>query len=188
MRNGSRLALAAVIVISACLAWGKTHSSHQTETQPPASEEGISVYFSPHGGCTRAIVEQIDRASRTIDFQAYSFTNTSIAHALADARQRGVKVRALLDRKATVESYTSANYLLSHDIPTYTDGAHPIAHNKIIVIDGKTVITGSFNFTQQAENSNAENLVIITGKPKLAAAYRENFELHLAHSEPYRHE
>ena len=53
------------------------------------------------------------------------------------------------------------------------------------ILDGATVITSSFNFTRQAENSNAENPLVIDGKPKLAATYEANFEKHLAHSKPY---
>ena len=41
------------------------------------------------------------------------------------------------------------------------DAQHAIAHNKVMVIDGATVITGSFNFTKRAENANAENLLVI---------------------------
>lgn len=72
-----------------------------------------------------------------------------------------------------------------HQVPTWTDGKHPIGHNKVMVIDGETTMTGSFNFTAQAENSNAENLLVITGKLNLAAAYEANFAEHLKHSETY---
>ena len=42
-------------------------------------------------------------------------------------------------------------------IPTKIDALHAIAHNKIVIVDGAVVVTGSFNFTKQAENNNAEN-------------------------------
>jgi phosphatidylserine/phosphatidylglycerophosphate/cardiolipin synthase-like enzyme len=74
---------------------------------------------------------------------------------------------------------------INHQVPTWTDGKHAIAHNKVMIIDGETIITGSFNFSRQAESSNAENMLIITGKPKLVVAYERNFEEHLGHSEPY---
>jgi phosphatidylserine/phosphatidylglycerophosphate/cardiolipin synthase-like enzyme len=61
------------------------------------------------------------------------------------------------------------------------DAEHAIAHNKVMVLDGRTVITGSFNFTHQAEAENAENLLILKGHPELARAYRANFEAHKAH-------
>ena len=127
----------------------------------------------------------IEGADKGVDLQAYSFTSTRIAKALVDAKERGVKVRCILDRVAAGEHYSGATYLHNHGIPTWLDGNHPIAHNKVIIIDGVTVLTGSFNFTRQAENSNAENLLVIDGKPKLARAYAENFELHLAHSKEY---
>ena len=127
-----------------------------------ANEDGVTVYFSPRGGCEAAVVRQIDQAEHTIDMQAYGFTSSAIAQALVKAKSRGVNVRAVLDREATKENDVQAVYLQDHGVPEWTDGEHPIAHNKVMIIDGKTVITGSFNFTRQAENSNAENLVILT--------------------------
>jgi phosphatidylserine/phosphatidylglycerophosphate/cardiolipin synthase-like enzyme len=61
---------------------------------------------------------------------------------------------------------------------------HAIVHNKVMVIDGETVITGSFNFTKAAEESNAENLLIIRDR-KLASLYMKNWQEHVKHSEVY---
>ena len=66
---------------------------------------------------------------------------------------------------------------------TYIDSRHAIAHNKIMIIDKETVITGSFNFTKAAEEKNAENLLIMKNK-ELAKVYIENWEKHKGHSEP----
>ncbi|MHB8205269.1 MAG: phospholipase D-like domain-containing protein [Desulfomonilaceae bacterium] len=66
----------------------------------------------------------------------------------------------------------------------FTSGTCAIAYNKIIIIDGTTVITGSFNFTKAAEVRNAENLLIIRS-PELAKSYIRNWERHREHSEPY---
>ena len=81
--------------------------------------------------------------------------------------------------------YTSAAFLADMGIPTYIDSAHAIAHNKIMVIDRETVITGSFNFTKGAEEKNAENLLIIRSKD-LAKPYMDNWNQHKGHSEPYQ--
>ena len=67
----------------------------------------------------------------------------------------------------------------------YIDSKHAIAHNKIMIIDRNTLITGSFNFTKSAEESNAENLLILKGNKTLVARYIENFEMHKGHSEEY---
>ena len=148
-------------------------------------DDGISVYFSPHGGCEAAVVAQIDKAQHKIDMQAYGFTSVAIAQALADAQARGLTVRAVLDQKATAENDLQAVYLKDHGVSEFTDGEHPIAHNKVMILDERTVITGSFNFTRQAENSNAENLIILSDRPVIAAAYERNFEMHLSHSQEF---
>jgi len=69
-------------------------------------------------------------------------------------------------------------------IPTFIDDKHAIAHDKIMIIDRETVITGSFNFTKAAEEKNAENLLIIRNKD-LAKTYLDNWMKHREHSEPY---
>jgi phosphatidylserine/phosphatidylglycerophosphate/cardiolipin synthase-like enzyme len=65
------------------------------------------------------------------------------------------------------------------------DDKHAIAHNKIMLIDDRVVIAGSFNFTMAAENKNAENLLILEDIPEITRAYRENFQSHLRHAVPY---
>ena len=54
-----------------------------------------------------------------------------------------------------------------------------------VIIDGQTVITGSFNFTKSAETGNAENVLLILHAPELAKRYSENWQEHLAHSQKY---
>jgi phosphatidylserine/phosphatidylglycerophosphate/cardiolipin synthase-like enzyme len=144
----------------------------------------IEVHFSPKGGCTDAIVAEIDSAQSSILVQAYSFTSTPIAKAIVEAYKRGVHVEVILDRSQKTEKYSEADYLHNHGVPLLIDSEHAIAHNKIMIIDGQTVITGSFNFTKAAEEHNAENLLIIRDKI-LADQYTINWKLHADHSEPY---
>lgn len=143
------------------------------------------VCFSPNGDCTESIVREINAAKSEILVQAYSFTSAPIAKALTDAFKRGVKVEAILDKSQRKEKYTAATFLANAGIPTYIDDKHAIAHNKIIIIDKETVITGSFNFTKAAEEKNAENLLIIKSK-ELARAYMDNRMKHKEHSEKYK--
>lgn len=146
--------------------------------------ERVEVYFSPGGGATAACVSAIDAAKKSIFVQAYSFTSAPIAKALVDAKKRGVTIEAILDKSQRTEKYSEADFLAHAGIPTFIDGKHAIAHNKIIIIDGARVITGSFNFTKAAEEKNAENLLIITDA-KLAARYFANWSEHRAHAQPY---
>jgi len=116
------------------------------------------------------------RASRTVIL--------TIAAALVDASKRGVKVEVILDKSQRTKKYSEADFVAHAGIPTFIDSRHAIARNKIIVIDGAVVLTGSFNFTKAAESSNAENLLVIRD-PKLAARYLTNWTEHKAHSESY---
>ena len=144
----------------------------------------IEVYFSPHGGCTDAVIRELNKAKSTIRVQAYSFTSAPIAKALLDAHKNGVKVEVILDKSQRTDRYSSATFLFNAGIPTKIDAQHAIAHNKVMIIDGETVITGSFNFTKAAEENNAENVLIIHDK-KLAERYIKNWEEHEKHSEIY---
>jgi phosphatidylserine/phosphatidylglycerophosphate/cardiolipin synthase-like enzyme len=145
----------------------------------------IRVYFSPGGGCTDAIVNEINQAQRLILIQAYSFTSQPIAAACVAAHQRGVQVYAMLDKSQESEQYSAADFLANSGIPTVIDAKHQIAHNKVILIDGRTLITGSFNFTTNAEKSNAENLLIIHDRPDLYSAYEGNIRHHYEHCTQY---
>jgi phosphatidylserine/phosphatidylglycerophosphate/cardiolipin synthase-like enzyme len=147
---------------------------------PPA----VKVYFSPNGGCTEAIVAQINNANTSIDVMAYYFTSTPIAAALRQAHLRGVKVRVVLDRSQQTGLYSVGTYLTNAGIPVRVDHAHQIAHNKVMVIDKSITITGSFNFTKSADERNAENLLIINDQA-IAKLYSDNWLIHWNHSQPY---
>lgn len=152
-----------------------------------ASAADVKVFFSPKGGCTEAVVENVGKAKSTVLVQAYSFTSAPIAKALVDAAKRGVKVQVILDKSQRTEKYSGADFLLHEGVPTFIDAKHAIAHNKIMVIDSHTILTGSFNFTKAAEENNAENLLVIEDDA-LAKKYTANWQSHLAHSEPYTDE
>ena len=152
--------------------------------QSPRTLPPIEVYFSPNGGCTEAIVREIASARTNILVQSYSFTSAPIAKALVAAHKRGVNVEVILDRNQRTENHSSADFLHNMEVPTRIDDNHAIAHNKVIILDGQVVITGSFNFTKSAEENNAENLLVIRD-PQLAVKYTENWNRHAAHAEEY---
>ena len=167
----------ACLVVSAGLIGGCRRPG--VETLP-----AIEVYFSPKGGCTDAVVREIEAAQSMILVQAYSFTSPPIAKALVEAHKRGVRVQAILDRSAEKDNYSEADFLAQMGVPTAIDAKHSIAHNKIMILDGRVVLTGSFNFTRQAEDHNAENLLVIRS-PQLAELYAANWQSHAEHSDAY---
>lgn len=152
---------------------------------PLPSTGSVEVFFSPGGGATEAVVREIRAARREVLVQAYSFTSAPIAKALLDAHKRGVRVEAVLDKSQRKERYTSATFLANAGIPVLIDAKHAIAHNKIIIVDGKVLVTGSFNFTKAAEQRNAENLLVIKGNPALLEKYLQNYRAHKSHAGQY---
>ena len=118
--------------------------------------------------------------------QAYSFSSKPITEALVAAKTRGVHVTVLLDKSNESEAYSDLPLFLEHGLAPLIDAHHAIAHNKVMVIDRATVVTGSFNFTHQAEVENAENLLILKGHADLSTLYRQNFLLHKQHSQVAR--
>jgi len=143
------------------------------------------VYFSPDGGATKGITNQIDQATREILVQAYLFTSKPIRSALLKAQKRGVNVEVILDKNEQKDhKYITAKILRAGGINVWLDDRHASAHNKTIIIDRVIVITGSFNFTYSAENKNAENVLIIKSQD-LAGIYTDNFLNHRRHSRKY---
>jgi phosphatidylserine/phosphatidylglycerophosphate/cardiolipin synthase-like enzyme len=94
-------------------------------------------------------------------------------------------VKAILDKSQWTERYSGATSLSNHQIPVLIDDKHAIAHNKVMVIDDNTVITGSFNFTKAAEEKNAENVIVLQDNPVLANVYAQNWRAHAEHSVAY---
>ena len=93
-------------------------------------------------------------------------------------------MEVILDKSNRSAKYSTGDFTAHMGIITYIDDKHAIEHNKIIIIDKETVITGSFNFTKAAEEKNAENLLILKNK-ELAAIYINNWNKHKDHSESY---
>ena len=93
--------------------------SYAAKSKPTQSEPQIEVFFSPHGGCTDAIVNALDKAKTSVLVQAYSFTSAPIAKAVVDAHKRGVKVNVILDKSQKTAAYSSADFLVISDNHSY---------------------------------------------------------------------
>ena len=142
------------------------------------------VMFSPNYGgedCEANIVREIGNATNSIYVSTYQFTLPSVSEALIKAKGRGVDVRMIIDPTATNTRNQRVSICASNGIPVFVDSKHSIFHNKLMVIDAKTVITGSFNFTINAEHHNAENMWIIIDKPS-AVACMSDWVIHASHS------
>jgi len=105
----------------------------------------IKVFFSPKGGIAEEIIKQIDNAQEYIDIAIYSFTYEPIAEAIIRAKQRGVKIRILMDKGQSQGKSSKCEFLLDNDIAIIQDRHAGMMHNKIAIIDGRVLFTGSYN-------------------------------------------
>jgi len=133
------------------------------------------VLFSPNGDCQQAIVDEIDKATKSVDIAMYYLTSREIGQALVKAKENGVIVRVFLDQSQETSQYSKSRYLMKRGIEVRYYVGSGIMHNKFAIIDGKTLITGSFNWTANAEKENQENLLIMTDED-LIKQYSDRFE------------
>jgi phosphatidylserine/phosphatidylglycerophosphate/cardiolipin synthase-like enzyme len=143
----------------------------------------VQVCFSPEGECADGIVRAIQEAKTSIYLQAYSFTSTPLAQALVEAKERGLDVQILIDKSRLKEKYSQVHFLAQNGIPIFIDSVKGLAHNKTIIFDGHSLLTGSFNFTNAANTRNAENVLMIQSS-ELARIYKSNWEKRMLQAKP----
>jgi phosphatidylserine/phosphatidylglycerophosphate/cardiolipin synthase-like enzyme len=161
-------AAARVFALTACLLLPGFFAFAATPLPAGSSYE---LAFSPHGKSLELAISCIRAAERNILVAAFSFTNKRISRALREAHKRGVKVQVVADKEINSSQYTAVTYLANQGVPVRLNGRYAIHHHKFMVIDGKHVETGSFNYSAAAVDKNAENVLVLWNVPALAAQY-----------------
>lgn len=147
----------------------------------PAFSAEVISYFSPRGGAAQAICNRLDAATTSIDVAAFQLTYRPFLVSLISARERGVVVRIVVDPSQESYAHRALQTLRGPNLDLRTDRLEKIQHNKYAVVDGLITITGSYNWTNNAENRNAENLVIIIDEAT-ASSFTADFDFHFRHS------
>jgi len=147
-----------------------TVSSLKTTRAQPLRYE---VYFSPNGGAADRVIYWIDRANSSINVLIYSFTLDAIGDAIVRAKTRGVQVKVVFE-KEQINTYSEYQKLKSAGVQVANDTNPDLLHDKIAVIDGGVVLTGSFNWSRSADEKNNDNLLVIFNQD-LAGKYLAEF-------------
>ena len=185
---------------------GKTENSSAPESSEPASKDAksstakpetpvrqasapsVNALFSPAGGIERQVVALIGSAVGSIEMAAYEFTNMYVEKAMLEAVKRGVKVALVLDRLETLGRQAQLHDTLERagcDVRLISPHGG-IMHDRYIVVDGKTVEWGSYNYTERAENKNFENATFATDNA-LAQQYHSDFVSIFNQAKPEAH-
>src|SRR3989339_318986 len=138
---------------------------------------GVKVenYFAPEDHVMEHIISEISSAQNYVHFMVFSFTHNGLGQAMIDDLRRGVGIVGIFETRGTASQYSQCLPLLLQGAEITLDGNPRTFHHKVIIIDGQIVITGSFNFSDSADQENDENLLIIHD-PSLAAAYEKEFQ------------
>ncbi len=135
----------------------------------------IFTYFSPENDITSSLLKEIGSAKKSIHFMAFSFTQDALGSAMRQRFESGIDVRGVFEERQVDDRYSEYNALKQAGLRVALDGNRGTMHHKVIIIDEETVITGSYNFSKNAEERNSENLLIIKGNSDIAQAYLAEF-------------
>jgi phosphatidylserine/phosphatidylglycerophosphate/cardiolipin synthase-like enzyme len=160
-------------------------TSPSTVDEQALTIEGVSVrvLFAPEDEVIGHLVPLVEGARENIRFMAFSFTHDALGDAVLGRARAGVDVRGIFETRGSETEYSELRKLHCAQVPVRQDGNPGTFHHKVFVIDGETVVTGSFNFSENADDSNDENTVVITHR-EIAAQYLAEFERRWAEAAP----
>ncbi|MFO0878304.1 MAG: phospholipase D-like domain-containing protein [Gemmataceae bacterium] len=142
-------------------------------TLPDGTE--VENYFSTHDKCAQHVIDTIKQAKKSIHFLAFSFTHDGISKAMLERQRAGVLISGVFETTQASGGHSEYDTLRKAGLPVFLDGNPRNMHHKAIIIDGEVVVAGSFNFSDSADKSNDENLVIIHNQ-KVAQQFEDEFQ------------
>lgn len=154
----------------------------------PSVEVGFSSGKDGHSAQTM-VLRLINSAHKSIEMMAYEFKAPDVVAALDKAAGRGVKVSVVIDHRANKNNklaLAAISDAINHGITIRVDSHYHIQHDKVIIVDGRILETGSFNYTPTAEKANSENILVLRHVPRVINLYQQHFETRWKHSVPYQ--
>ncbi len=135
----------------------------------------IQVYFSPEDHVLDHMIPLVSNANSSIRFMAFSFTDFPLAKAMLDRASAGVNVAGVFEKVGSETESSELHTFFCAKVPARQDGNPKFLHDKVIIVDNRYVISGSFNFSSNATQNNDENVIIIDN-PTIANLYTQEFE------------
>lgn len=135
----------------------------------------VEVLFSPDDRPSARILELVGSARERIDVLAYILTQNELRDALLAAHRSGVQVRGVFDEEQFDSTGHDYESLKQAGLDVRFDGIPGLMHEKVIIVDGQTVIFGSYNFTRSADERNDENVLVLRDA-QLADLFSQEFQ------------
>jgi mitochondrial cardiolipin hydrolase len=153
------------------LEWVKTGASALLSPAP----ETTDAFFSPGDACRNAIIHHIDTASKQLDICVFTISDDSITKSLLTAHKKGVPIKLITDNDKSLDAGSDIEQLAKSGIDVKMDTTSNHMHHKFMVVDHRTLITGSYNWTLSAARYNHEN-ILITREPGVLKLFSQQFE------------
>ncbi|HXH50797.1 MAG TPA: phospholipase D-like domain-containing protein [Terriglobia bacterium] len=135
--------------------------------------------FTSEGPLAETIERLILEARFSVDAALYRITNPRLARALGQVRDRGLRVRLLVDRNKYQVTAVTRQLLAENSLPFQAIYGRKMKgsklHHKFAVLDRQIVLTGSYNWTVESEEQNFDHMLILRD-PDLVLAYQQEFE------------
>ena len=135
----------------------------------------VQILFAAEDDVAEHLTGLIEEAQSSIRFMAFSFTHDEMGAAVLARANAGVDVRGIFETRGSETEYSEMPALYCAEVEVRQDGNPHTFHHKVLIIDEQILVTGSFNFSENADSSNDENVIIITST-ELAAEYLQEFE------------
>ncbi|TGG87030.1 hypothetical protein E4650_09265 [Geotoga petraea] len=155
--------------------FGKKGESEKVYKKIKLKNSEISTFFTPDEDYQKVILDYINNAEKEVKVMIFTFTDSNIAQALADAYNRGVDVKVITETFQSGSRW-SVYGDFQNKFPFILDKNNKTFHHKLLLIDDKHILTGSYNFTKSALENNDENAVIISNNEEFYKAYENEFD------------
>jgi mitochondrial cardiolipin hydrolase len=162
--------------VESCLQWLESTLKLLVGTANEAPWPESHVYFSPGTACLNAIVNQLQKAKKSVEICVFTITDDRISREIAACHRRGVVVRILTDNDKSMDQGSDIDGLANVGIAVRCDHSEHHMHHKFAIFDREWLLSGSYNWTRSAASHNQEN-VVLSADPRLIRKFRDQFEL-----------
>ena len=159
--------------------WGgqfgpRSPSNVNGQTVMTAGGLPITIRFAPEDEPFDSLVQLVGLANESIRFMAFSFTKDELGEIMRRRAAEGVVVQGIFETRGSETAYSEMPAMFCDGLEVRQDGNPGTFHHKVVIIDDFVVITGSMNFSDNAADSNDENVIAIAD-PAIGRLYREEF-------------
>jgi phosphatidylserine/phosphatidylglycerophosphate/cardiolipin synthase-like enzyme len=153
---------------------GPTSPSTVEEQSTTIDGSSVQVYFAAEDKAISHLVPLIEGAQSQVRFMAFSFTHDALGNALLARAEAGVDVQGIFETRGSETASSELPRLFCAGLAVRQDGNPRTFHHKVFIIDEAIVVTGSLNFSENADTSNDENVIVVSNRD-LAAHYLQEF-------------